>query len=352
MIKYNKTELYLPIIYYFNLYNTHNNKDKTATHSFISPYNIEYFLSNNTINNINLDTVLHFLKKFNLYNNIINYIFSKVLNKYIGLTIEYHNYKLCFLFKPIHINYDIISNYDVEMIFYPIHEINDKIINKKYDIHLKKFTFNYYDIYYKNLYKLIIHEISNYFINKKDYNKRDLLIDLLNNNTLYNKLYLAIQLKFPNDYLKIDILINKIFKINNNIIIISNSLLNDFKILLNNTYFDFDNDIKHDFIKNSTFSNINQLFNKLFIFKNKKDILIKNDINNILLPCVLNNTPDYCDKNKLIIPFEFKNMFINLFYYDTKNNFNNKHLLNNILFIDDEYNFDINMNEIITIDYN
>ena len=338
LIKFNKSELYLPIIYYFNI---------------TIKYKIEKYISNNIINNISEHTLINFFKKFNLLHFISNYIFSNILKKYIGINILFNDYSLCFLFKPI--NENIIS-LDLDVIntitiYYPIHDISDSIINNNYDINITSFKLDLYDIYYKNLYKLIINEISFYFLNKKDINKRSEIVDIINKNSIFNKILFILQEKFPSDFIQIELIINNFFKINDNIIIKTNNILKEFSDSLYNTHFNFDNDIKHDFIKNSSFSHISDLFDKLFVFKNKKDIHIKNDIKNILIPCSLNLQPDFCDKKKLIIPFEFKNKFINLFYYDIKNNFINKHLLDKIIHIQDDFYFDIHPNEVITINY-
>ena len=102
-------------------------------------------------------------------------------------------------------------------------------------------------------------------------------------------------------------------------------------------------------MKSAKFSEIDDLFDKLFEFKPCKSIDIDKDIGNILIPCKKKNSI-YCSKNKLIVPQEERNKFISLFYYDIKNYFKNLNLLNDIMIVIDDNEFDVRPGELITIE--
>lgn len=330
------SDLYIPIIYYYNL----------------TDYKVNYSISNATINNILEKCIIKFLEKFNFNENITQYIYSNILKKYIGLILEFNNYSLTFLFKPDIENnlYFDITSINILTIYYPIHYISEKIINNEYSISLQEFPLNLFDIYYKNLYQLILHEISYYFHSNKNNTIRDFIIDTIHNNNDYNIVSVTIQSKIPTDHNDIMLLINEHIHIEHNKLIKNKKTLSDFTEDLYKTKYSFDDDVKYNFIKNASFTDVDNLFDKLFLFKPINQIKIKHNIKNILIPCKLDNSNDYCDKNKLIIPSEYKNKFISLFHYDIKNSFKNTNLLNDIMSIDDFNQFDIQLNEIITIE--
>ena len=336
LIRDRGNDLYIPIIYYYNL----------------TDYKVNYSISNATINNISEQRIIKFLEKFNFYENITQYIYSNILNKYIGFILKFNNYSLTFLFKPdIEENlYFDTTSIEILTIYYPIHYISEKIINNEYSISLQEFPLNLFDIYYKNVYQLILHEISYYFYSNKNNIIRDFIIDTIHKNNDYNIISVTIQSKIPTDHNDIMLLINEHIQIANGKLIKNKNVLSGFTENLYKTKYAFDDDVKYNFIKNASFTDVDKLFDKLFLFKPINQIKIKHKIKNILIPCKLDNDNDYCDKNKLIIPSEYKNKFISLFHYDIKNAFKNTNLLNDIMYIDDFNQFDIQLNEIITIE--
>tara|TARA_Y100000389_G_C17471434_1_gene531605 strand:+ start:2120 stop:5617 length:3498 start_codon:yes stop_codon:yes gene_type:complete len=329
-------DIYIPIIYYFNSTN----------------YKVYNTISNSTINNISEENIIKFLTKYDFDNNINKYIYSNVLNKYIGMSLNFNSYTLIFLFKPIKHDdlYFDVTSIEIQTIFYPIHLLSEKIINNEYSISLNEFPLNLFDIYYKNIYQLILHEISYYFNLNKNNTIRNDIIGILKKNNDYNVISVTIQSKIPTDHNDIMLLINEYIEISNNKIIKNNTTLLKFENELYKTKYAFDDDVKYDFIKNANYNDVDKLFDKLFLFKPINQIKIKHKIKNILIPCKLDNNNDYCNNNKLIIPLEYKNKFISLFYYDIKNTFKNTNLLNDIMYIDDFDQFDIKLNEIISIE--
>jgi hypothetical protein len=336
LIRDRSHDLYIPIIYYYNL----------------TDYKINYSISNSTINDVSEQHIIKFLEKYNFDTKITQYIYSNILKKYIGFILKFNSYSLTFLFKPDIVKnlYFDITSIDILTIYYPIHYISEKILNNDYSISLQEFPLNLFDIYYKNLYQLILHEISYYFYSNKNNTIRDFIIDTINDNNDYNIISVTIQSKIPTDHNDIMLLINEFIQIANGKLIKNKKVLSNFTDDLYKTKYIFDDDIKYDFIKNASFTDIDKLFDKLFLFKPINQIKITHKIKNILIPCKLDNNNDYCGKKQLIIPSEYKNKFISLFYYDINNSFKNTNLLNEIMSIDDFNQFDIQLNEIITID--
>jgi hypothetical protein len=342
LITFQKQDIYIPVLYYFNI-----TSYKTATSIY-----------NSVLLSTTEELILLFLHKHNHANHIKTYIYSKVLNKYIGLIVNVKsnntntNTDLVFLFNPIpenKISYKNINNINVKYIFYPIHYLSNKIMNMEYSINLEEFSLNNFNIYYKNLYQLIIQEISYYFYLYKNKEVREEILKLINSNI--NNSDLTVQLnKYEDDFNNLIVLIHNNFTIKNDKLILNNENMENFKEQLYDTNFQFDENLKYIFLSKANFTDISKLFDSLFSFIPLKDIQIKKKIKNILMSCKIDPHNDYCNRSKLIIPMEYKNKFINLFYYDIKNTFVNLNLLNNILYIEDFNQFDLNLNEIVYIE--
>lgn len=334
-VNMNSYDIYIPVIYYYN----------------ITEYKSEKFISNSIINIIHEKNVIKFLEKHNFDENISKYMYSNILKKYIGLLVEFNSYTLTFLFKPE--THDVIvfdvDSVDIVTIYYPIHFLSEKIMNDDYSITLNEFSLDYFEIYYKNLYKLILHEISFYFYSNHNIKIRDEIFDIIDDNNTLNVIFVSLQAIIPDDYNDVIILINEHYKINNGKLTKNKESFESFIKALNHTKFVFDDDLKYEYIKNASFTDVDKLFDRLFVFKPMNQIKIKHNIKNILMPCKMMNN-EYCDKNKLIIPSEYRNKFITLFYTDIKNPFKNINLLNNIISVDDHEQFTINLNEKITIE--
>lgn len=335
MIKLTNCSLYIPTIYHLN--NT--------------SYKVNNFISNSIINSMEESDIIKFLKNNNFKDNISRYIYSNILKKYIGLIVECNTYEFTFLFKPINennIEFDLDS-IEVETIFYPIHEISEKIYNNQYSTHLEEFPLDFYDIYYKSLYKLILQEISYYFYENLNKDIRNKVINIIKTEDEYNIITVKLQELIFDDYNDIISIINSIFHVKKNKLIKDTKLIDNFIKKIDEIRFNFDNDSKYNFMKTASFTEIDQLFEKLFEFIPQKKIDIKKDISNILIPCKKSSSI-YCSKKKLVVPAEERNKFISLFYNDIRNPFKNLNLLNDIMIILDEDEFTINPNEVITIE--
>jgi len=330
----NKNCIYIPVIYYYNT----------------TEYKFDNFISNSVLNNISEKNIILFLKKYDFDHNITKYIYSNILKKYIGLIIEFNTYSLTFLFKPISYDGLTFDIYSVETlsIYYPIHLISEKIMNNDYSVTLNEFKLDYFEIYYKNLYKLMIHEISHYFYSNNNTIIRDNIIEYIEQNKELNVIFVLLQKLIPDDYNDVMSLINDHFKIIDSKIFKNKTSYENFINALSNIKFNFDTDIKYEFIKTATFKDIDKLFDKLFIFKPKNQIKITNNLTNILIPCKLINN-EFCEKNKLMVPSEYRNKFIALFYADIKNPFKNVNLLNDSMSVEEYDQFTLKLNEKITI---
>lgn len=326
LIKYKNNILYIPVIHVFNIYN----EEDTV-------------LAPSIIKNVKHSNLLSFLKdnRFDKY----EYVYSKYNETFIGLKICDNNNMLTFLFND---EVKINTDNHIHLIHYPLFKIQDKIFKSQYSLTPINYTMDYYYMYYKNLYRLILSEITSYLTFKKNDIKRLEIINIIKDNKNYNVVKNLIEEIAYDDMVKLNILLVDNFTIKDNTIVFNKSSLNEFTKLINDKKFKFDDD-KHEYVE-KTYKGISNLFNNLFSYKPMDTISITKDLHNILIPCSINNKNEYCFKNKLIIPTELKNKFVTLFYMDINNDFKNKHILNSIVHINDENDFNFNIDEKITIE--
>lgn len=324
MIFYKGDELYIPVTYYYN----------TTTYSVKNMITDELPPS---------DIILKFLLNENLDKYITNIVYSKYEDLYIGFNITNLSNELFYPFEQVNKLPNKVNEYvkdtviDIKYIFYPINKISKKIYNNDYNKDLKIYDYKYFDIYYKNLYKLILQHITLYFNNNKEESIREYIYNIIaDTNNTYNKIMLLLQEKIPSDVDAIFEIINSTFNIKDNYIKINENSLKSLKTKLNNKDFNIDYYIRYKFLEQSDYTTITNLFENIFEFKLLKDINITKPINNIIMPCELDPNNQYCTaKKKLIIPIEYKNKFISLFYNDSKNSFKNVNLLNEIIYINE-----------------
>ena len=323
-----------------------NNKDDLVL------YPIDYFYNNtdyqtfNIINNNSLKDIteanfIKFLKKSELIDDI-KYYFKDSENNYFALKLL--NKKI-FYFNQT--KKKILEDIDAKYINFPLYLISEKILKNDIEYNIPLLDYNIYYIYYKNLYKLVLQEITYHFIEKINIEKRNILNKLLFTYIKdYNNFYKHILNTFKDEKDIYKIL--NLFNILKNIDNISKSQISQ---LLLKIRFNFDDDEKNELINNATYKKINELLDEVCLFIPKKDLekqINKKVLQNILLPCLLENS-NYCKGYTLLAPKEDKNNIIKLILNDLQNPIRKNIIFSIKIIIDDPYIFNILPHEEVVI---
>jgi hypothetical protein len=326
LIEYgSKKQCLYPINYYYN--NTN--------------YETFDILNKNTLKEITEENTIYFLKTIKLINEIKYYY---VDNKDNYFALKLLNNKI-FYFNTTK-EKTLMDKFD-KIIHYPLYEISEKILKNEITYNIEPLKYDIYYIYYKNLYKLILQEITYYLLSKKNIEKRNILnkgfTTYLKKPDLFYK-FIKSNFEDKNDNNKILTLYNQLNKM-------SSLSKNEINILLNKISFDFDNDEKNSYINNPSYKLINDLLDNVCSFVGTKELsktINKEILSNILTPCYLQKS-NYCNRNKLLVPQEERNYFIQLIINDLNNPIK-KHIIFSIkIIIEDQYMFDCKHYEEIII---
>jgi len=298
-------------------------------------------INNNTLKDITEVNVVKFLKKNNMLNECKAYLKDNDGN-YFALKLQ--NKKIFYFNQN---NHKTLDNIYTKHIKFPFYIISEKIIKNDIEYNIELLNYNIYYIYYKNLYKLILQEITYYFSTRLNIEKRNVLNKLfftyIKN---YNEFYKHI-INTVDDDKDINKIVN-LFNLLKNIQDLSKGQINE---LLQKIKFNFDEDEKNNYINDPSYKNINDLLDDICIFIPEADlskIINKEILKNILLPCSLEES-NYCKKNKLLVPKEEKNNIINLIINDLQNPIRKNIIFSTKMIIDDLYQFSILPHEEIII---
>lgn len=290
-------------------------------------------INNNSLKNINEENIVKFLKKTNLTDDIKYYI-KDIENYYFSIKLK--NKKIFYFNQTKN---KTLNNISDKYINFPLYFISEKILKNEIEFNIEALKYNIYYIYYKNLYKLVLQEITYYFSTKKNIEKRNLLTKLfftyIKN---YEGFYKQIINNFTNEIDKSKLL--NLFNLLKNIQNLTKSHINE---LLYKIKFNFDEDEKSLYISDPTYEKINYLLDEVCVYVSEKDlteVINKEFLKNILLPCSLEKS-NYCKNNKLLMPKEEKNNIINLIINDLKNPIRKNIIFSTKMIIDDPYLFNI-----------
>jgi hypothetical protein len=323
-----------------------NNKDDLVLYPIDYYYNnTEYptfnIINNNSLKEITEANVIKFLKKTELIDDV-KYYFKDSDDYYFALTLL--NKKIFYFNQG---KRKILDDIAAKYINFPLYLISEKILKNEIEYNISSLDYNIYYIYYKNLYKLILQEITYYFAYKKNIEKRNLLNKLLftyikDYNTFYK--HIINIFKDERDIYKILNLFNILKNIDN----ISKNQISQ---LLLKIRFNFDDEDKNELIDNATYKKINELLDDVCVFIPKKDLekqINKKVLQNILLPCLL-ETSHYCKGHKLLVPKEDKNNIIKLILNDLQNPIRKNIIFSIKMIIDDPYIFNVLPHEEVVI---
>ena len=317
IIEDNKKMILHPIDYYYN---------NTKYPSF-------NLISNNYLKDVSEENVAKFLIK-NKLKDEIKYYLKDNQDKYFAIKLRNKKF---FYFNQSK-EKTLMDTFD-KYIHFPLYSISEKILKNDIEFNIPALDYDIYYIYYKNLYKLILQEITYYFLTKKNMEKRNLLTNI------YYTFYKQIMSNFKNEN---ESKLLNLFNILKNIDNLTKSNINE---LLNRIKFNFDDDEKNEYIINPIYKGINSLLDEVCIFIPQKELALqinKEILKNILLPCVLEKN-NYCRNNKVLVPKEEKNNLIRLIINDLKNPIRKNIIFSIKMIIDDPYQFNILSHEEIII---
>ena len=312
-----------PIDYYYN-----NTKYST--------FNL---INNNYLKNVTEKNVVAFLLKNKLKDEIKYYIKD---NENYYFAIKLRNKKF-FYFNQTK-DKTLTDTFD-KYIHFPLYLISEKILKNEIEFSMPSLDYNIYYIYYKNLYKLILQEITYHFLTKKNTEKRNLLTNIYYTYKDYNVFYKQIIANFKEEN---EFKLLNLFNLLKNIEHLTKNNINE---LLNKIRFNFDDEKKNEYMNNPTYKGINDLLEEVCLFIPQKELSLqvnKEILKNILLPCVLEKN-NYCKNNKLLVPKEEKNNLISLIINDLQNPIRKNIIFSIKMIIDDPYQFNILPHEEIII---
>lgn len=324
-------KIYMPTFYYFN-----NTK-----------YKIIPKVLRRVIKGVSDSNIISFLKHHSLDKIIKNYLVD-VRDKYFAFRLKN---KLIIYFEE---QKDVELDIEEKQYFYSYYDIEEALEKGTVEYKIENIEYDIISLYIKNIYKVLLQNINHKLRQNKDTKIRNSIIDTLCKNI---KRQIDRTQKITNIRQELEIMniqsqdILHILKIFN--IIQPYEKSTNIKIFIikemNEHNFLFDEEKQLQFFKqNNTYKAIENTLNSIAVWK-KEITASAEDLTNIVLPCAVDPTKLFCQKNKLILPLEKKNTIIKLLYNDFKDEVKQKVIMNTNIIIDDPYSFDIRDNEEIVI---